>query len=173
MTEKFRPRLGTAVQGGAQLGWQLTLLYAFIFLFTAVVGSSLTILEFPPEEGLPGLLLANALCLMWAVLIFTSFFSLAAVVLGMATGLILEKWVGRLRADDPAAQGGWAGFLTACLILLAIQAFPYMWWKPQVQNIPPSTLWFWFIIPDILYLLSSSMAGWVIQRRRQNLVRPS
>lgn len=164
--EARKPIGGSAVRGGAQLGWQLTALYAFIFLAAVILRSSVTIIEFPPERGTLGLLLANALCLAWAVSVSAIVGGVAAMALGMATGFLLEKMIKKMRPGEPAFQGALAGFFVSCLILLVIQLFPYIWWKPQVQNIPPATLWFWFVNPDIFYLLSGSMAGWVIQKRR-------
>lgn len=156
----FHTLRGTALSG-LLVGLCEVLLYSLAFVLYAIVRSSIQIgAVLAPNEGLIGLLIANAFSLLMAVLGIGPMLGLFAAVIETITAVLMYELSVFFNPAGFRGRGAWIGLLTAGLMAVAILLFVQQSLGSYFAALWPSGYFFWLGLPTLIFIGTNGWLGW-------------
>jgi len=156
----FHTLRGTALSGLLVGFWEV-LLYSLAFVLYAIVRSSIQIgAVLAPNEGLIGILIANAFSLLMAVLGIGLMLGLFAAVIETITVVLMYELTAFFNPAGFRGRGAWIGLLTAGLMVIAILFFVQQSLGSYFAALWPSGYFFWLGLPSFIFIGTNGWLGW-------------
>lgn len=163
----FRTVRGTAFSG-LLLGLSEVLIYGLVFGIYATVRSSIQIGRvLALQEGLVGTLLANALSLFMAILMFTLLLGIGAAIIEAITLLLVYALSALFNPQGFQTRGLWIGLTTSGVLVAVILGLVQQSLGIYFAALWPSGYFFWLGLPSLLFMSVNGWLSWWFSHDRQ------
>jgi hypothetical protein len=151
---------GAALRG-ALLGLALTLAYGLAFALYAIVRSSLQIVAvLPPDEGLLGTLVANALSILVPTIVVALLLAAIPAILEAIVLVAIYRLCLSLRGEGMAGRSAIVGLVVSLLVTVVIHLLGWRATGAYFAALWPMGYLFWLGLPSMIFVTMNTWAGW-------------
>lgn len=171
MTFLSPPRYGTARQVavcGLFWGFGLALAYGASFALYAIIRSSSQIaLVLADSTALWGTLVANALSILLASLLFALLLGIGAAVLQSIALLFVYAVAPFLNSHHASGRGAWIGLCVSGILACALHFVVQRSLGSYFAALWPAGYFFWLGLPSLLFMGTTSWLSWRFRHKER------